>query len=561
MKKKSTYLSGTFSAFGSVVFAGLLFLAGSTEVFATEVTQQVQVFASDSAGIGVVATMYSGLQTAPDGTSYLVSFDVTPQTTKSVVLDGASWGVQGDGEVVQFRASESDTAIISNINILSADSSVLVLSDVLSISFDSVYFVDANNAKDRILFRSASEDIEIGKRSSTPEGVSLLALATTSVIDSFLLTNNNGTETGDRWSVGYITVAITFTATEVGVITFDANGGSGTMTDQSIGAVGSAVTLDSTEFYRDGYYFYGWSTSVDGDTLYNDGASYTPVTESDTLYVVWKSIPEHAQVLMLSEFSYSIVDSSLTIRQYTGDGQDSTCLYIPDTYLIDGVEYTVTVIGTSASGTNAFKDDTTITYVILPSTLTKINKWAFLGCSLDSVSIPASVTYIDKAAFDSQGDGICLTKVVFEEGSLLDSLATGVFGNNDNLVSFTLPDNRVSSSVKWYQDDVELSDLEVLNASFGSSFNLVENIVSTSISSSQELSNTRLSIYPNPVKQTFSLNVETSLIQVYDAAGKFMKQYTKADNCFNISDLHRGIYFVKVVMDDESVVTQRIVKE
>lgn len=66
-------------------------------------------------------------------------------------------------------------------------------------------------------------------------------------------------------------------------VTFNANGGLGTMADQSASA---ATNLTANTFTRSGYTFAGWATSATGTVAYADGASYT-FTSSTTLYAVW----------------------------------------------------------------------------------------------------------------------------------------------------------------------------------------------------------------------------------------------------------------------------------
>ena len=76
------------------------------------------------------------------------------------------------------------------------------------------------------------------------------------------------------------TPATTFT------ITFDANGGTGTM-DDLVGESGSKVTLTANKFTRSGYTFSGWNTKKDGTgTSYKDKDSIEP-TGDLTLYAQW----------------------------------------------------------------------------------------------------------------------------------------------------------------------------------------------------------------------------------------------------------------------------------
>lgn len=70
-------------------------------------------------------------------------------------------------------------------------------------------------------------------------------------------------------------------------VTFNANGGSGTMSNQTSS---SAASLTANTFTRTGYTFGGWASSqvnaTAGTVAYADGASY-PFTSSATLYAIW----------------------------------------------------------------------------------------------------------------------------------------------------------------------------------------------------------------------------------------------------------------------------------
>lgn len=69
-------------------------------------------------------------------------------------------------------------------------------------------------------------------------------------------------------------------------LTFDANGGSGTMAAQAIDA-GSTANLFTNSFARLGYTFIGWSTTADGDVIFADGASYTMGDSDAVLFAQW----------------------------------------------------------------------------------------------------------------------------------------------------------------------------------------------------------------------------------------------------------------------------------
>lgn len=75
-------------------------------------------------------------------------------------------------------------------------------------------------------------------------------------------------------------------------VIFNANGGSGEMTDQTM-PYNTATALKANTFTRDGYRFDGWATSAGGTVAYADGASVI-VTSSDlNLYAKWVAEETH----------------------------------------------------------------------------------------------------------------------------------------------------------------------------------------------------------------------------------------------------------------------------
>lgn len=71
-------------------------------------------------------------------------------------------------------------------------------------------------------------------------------------------------------------------------VTFDANGGDGTMANQLASA---ATNLTASSFTRSGYSFTGWNTLANGaGTAFTDTASF-PFTADQTLYAQWAAIP------------------------------------------------------------------------------------------------------------------------------------------------------------------------------------------------------------------------------------------------------------------------------
>ncbi len=69
-------------------------------------------------------------------------------------------------------------------------------------------------------------------------------------------------------------------------ITFDANGGTGTMPAQALDA-GSSANLSVNTYTKTGYTFSGWATTNNGIVMYNDGGSYAMGDSNVTLYAQW----------------------------------------------------------------------------------------------------------------------------------------------------------------------------------------------------------------------------------------------------------------------------------
>lgn len=84
-------------------------------------------------------------------------------------------------------------------------------------------------------------------------------------------------------------------------VRFDANGGTGTMANESF-AYGETKALTANAFTRTDYKFAGWATSANGLVEYADGASVKNLTATDggvvTLYAVWRpQIPGAIEVV------------------------------------------------------------------------------------------------------------------------------------------------------------------------------------------------------------------------------------------------------------------------
>ena len=126
--------------------------------------------------------------------------------------------------------------------------------------------------------------------------------------------DGNGTPHADKESVSFDADTTLYAQwTQDPVITFDANGGEGTMGTQTV-KPNEATALTANTFTRADYDFTGWNTAKDGTgTAYGDKANIT-TSENVTLYAQWALHKYHVRWLnwdntVLQEGDYTIKDT------------------------------------------------------------------------------------------------------------------------------------------------------------------------------------------------------------------------------------------------------------
>ena len=155
-------------------------------------------------------------------------------------------------------------------------------------------------------------------------------------------------------------------------------GGGIAMVDVPISEPTTTYTLTSAdEPTREGYTFYGWSTSSTGNVKYKTGAP-VELTGNLTLYAIWEDTP------YVSELKYTITDEDKRQVMVTGYEEcPKGTLNIPATTIINGTKYSVTSIGDYAIAYCSSLQSVTI-----PNSVTSIGNSAFFKCSsLQSVTI------------------------------------------------------------------------------------------------------------------------------------------------------------------------------
>ena len=189
-----------------------------------------------------------------------------------------------------------------------------------------------------------------------------------------------------------VTLYAQWTAINYTVI-FDANGGTGTMSGQSI-AYEASANLTANSFTRAGYSFTGWNTAADGSvSAYADGANYTMTAAADvTLYAQWVLVPTISAggSLTFCEGENVVLKSSSATgyQWYKGGALIANAIYETYTATETGV-YTVKV--TTAGVESAASAGTSVTVNSLPTAgITNNTATTVLTCTTTAISVTAT---------------------------------------------------------------------------------------------------------------------------------------------------------------------------
>jgi hypothetical protein len=90
-----------------------------------------------------------------------------------------------------------------------------------------------------------------------------------------------------------------------------------------------------------------------------------------------------------------------------------------------------------------------------------------------------------------------------------------------------------------------------------------DNVVPLALSTA-DFGNTKntISLYPNPVQEVLNISSSDSIakIEVYDIQGRNVASNNNASNV-NVVSLGKGVYIIKVVQENGSVITKQFIKE
>ncbi len=260
------------------------------------------------------------------------------------------------------------------------------------------------------------------------------------------------------------------------MIYFDANGGSGEL-EPIEATTESKIVLPTPEFERYGYFFQGWSLDPNGTYDYYADKEYTVMGEGNTLYAIWGKTTCYIRYhwdggkTIYEAFSYE--DLPITLEKprnelgycegwynitYSTEITEITELESIDVYQrwvgvhfshttsdatvysVDNIFESLTIPETFEGNpvlhvrAKAFKDCDKLTSLTLPDTISKINEYAFEGCtSLVNIDFPSDFTigigiFKDCSSLAEISLPSCITKIphyTFDGCTSLEQISVG----------------------------------------------------------------------------------------------------------------------------------------
>jgi 1,4-alpha-glucan branching enzyme len=119
----------------------------------------------------------------------------------------------------------------------------------------------------------------------------------------------------------------------------------------------------------------------------------------------------------------------------------------------------------------------------------------------------------------------------------------------------------------WYNlmdnTSIVVNDVNAAIAIPAGGFRIYGNKVATLAIASYEKTTT-IHLYPNPASNYFTLNTNTTNVQVFSISGQLVKSFNSnqtAGYSFSISDLSKGLYLVKALDENNEVEAMKFIKE
>ncbi len=287
-------------------------------------------------------------------------------------------------------SSDAENLTVSSITYAPGDSAASVTADFqVPVSGDSGTTITWTSSDPAVVAIAADGSTTVSRPSGSNATVTLTATITK----------------GDSTYTKTITVIVLAADVVNHAITFNANGGSGSMSNQTV-AEGATANLNANTFTYSGHTFSGWATSSGGSVVYADGASFTMGGSDVTLYAVWSAIT-HTITFNANGGSGSM--SNQTIEE------GATASLNANTYTYSG--HTFSGWATSSGGSVVYADGASFTMG---------------GSDVTLYAVWAAITHT--ITFNANGGSGSMSNQTIEEGATA-SLTTNAFTYADHTFS------------------------------------------------------------------------------------------------------------------------------
>jgi uncharacterized repeat protein (TIGR02543 family) len=228
-----------------------------------------------------------------------------------------------------------------------------------------------------------------------------------------------------------------WTTKQIYSVTFNSNGGSGTMADLSIES-GASMPLIANTFTKSGSVFSGWATTATGTTVeYADKASYTMGGSNVNLYAIWSQNATYKITFNSNGGTGTMADQSivqglsapLTANAFAKEGSvfagwastaTATTVEYADkaSYTMGGANVTLYAIWSqnaaykitfnSNGGTGTMADQSIIQGISAPLTANAFTKTGSVFAGWASTATATTVEFADKASYTMGGSNVTL---------------------------------------------------------------------------------------------------------------------------------------------------------
>ncbi|HCC95100.1 MAG TPA: hypothetical protein DEQ26_12405 [Flavobacteriaceae bacterium] len=182
---------------------------------------------------------------------------------------------------------------------------------------------------------------------------------------------------------------------------------------------------------------------------------------------------------------------------------------------------------------------------------------------------------INDILLSPQSGAYLVSQEDFDNDTQGELLTTAIVANTWYKVSYTYNPSNGEVKIKigdtqygpfYNESDLIPSELDLVAT--GTNTAGFDNIVVSAVSNdlaTTEVLKSKVSLYPNPVEDSFKIDLGTTLnkanvtIELYDMVGKKVQSFDYADS-YNISSLPKGVYVLKI-NDGATKVVKKIVKK